>query len=179
VKTPRVILGAVLAIAALAGHAQSRPWHGQGGGGGHAWGGRAWGGGQRFAPQGGGRRYAPPAAYPGRGFGGYAPSPGYAPQAQPAYAPGGFPPPERGAWRAPEAWRGQEEFLRQGVRQGQLAPLGSVIQNIRRITPGRQLDSGLEYMGPRPVYRVRWMTANGRRVDYFVDAATGAILSGR
>jgi uncharacterized membrane protein YkoI len=64
------------------------------------------------------------------------------------------------------------------VRQGQLAPLGRVIDNIQHITPGRQLDSGLEYMGPRLVYRVRWMTARGRRVDYFVDAASGAIISG-
>ena len=32
--------------------------------------------------------------------------------------------------------------------------------------PGRQLDAGLEYHGGRPIYRVRWMTADGRRVDY-------------
>ncbi|HEY1414431.1 MAG TPA: PepSY domain-containing protein [Caulobacteraceae bacterium] len=76
-------------------------------------------------------------------------------------------------------WRNQEDFLRQGVRQGQLAPLGRVIENIRRVTPGRQLDAGLEYMGPRLVYRVRWMTAQGRRMDYYVDATTGAILPGR
>ncbi len=30
----------------------------------------------------------------------------------------------------------------------------------------------------RPIYRVRWMTHNGRRMDYLIDAATGAILSG-
>ena len=29
-----------------------------------------------------------------------------------------------------------------------------------------------------PIYRVRWMTRDGRRVDYLIDAATGAILSG-
>jgi uncharacterized membrane protein YkoI len=65
------------------------------------------------------------------------------------------------------------------VRQGQLAPLGRVIGAIRQRTPGRQLDAGLEYQGPRLVYRVRWMTESGRRVDYIVDAATGAIMSGR
>ena len=167
VKTLRVILGAVLAAAALAGHAQSR--HG-GGPPGRAWGGYAHG----YPQGGGGQRYGPPGAYPGRGYGGYPPQ-GYGPP--PGYGPGPYGPP--GAWRAPGAWRQQEEFLRQGVRQGQLAPLGSVIENIRRITPGRQLDAGLEYMGPRLVYRVRWMTANGRRQDYFVDATTGAILSNR
>ncbi|MGA2953733.1 MAG: PepSY domain-containing protein [Caulobacteraceae bacterium] len=177
-KTRRVILGAVLAAAALAGHVQSRPWRGQGGQPTHAWGGgqpaRAWGG-QRDAPQGGyGRGY--PQAYPGRGYGGYPPA-RYGPT--PGYAPNPYGPPTGGGWRQQGAWRQQEDFLRQGVRQGQIAPLGSVIQNLRRITPGRQLDSDLEYMGPRPVYRVRWMTANGRRVDYFVDATTGAILSGR
>jgi hypothetical protein len=76
-------------------------------------------------------------------------------------------------------WREQQDFLRQGVREGQLAPLGRVIGRIGQITPGRQLDSHLEYVGPRLVYRVRWITEQGRRVDYFVDAATGAIISER
>jgi len=121
-------------------------------------------GGQRFAPR--QPAFAPP---------GYAPReypPGYAP-GQPPYGSPYARPPVGGEWRE------QQEFLRQGVRGGQLAPLGGVIQNIRRMTPGRQLDAGLEYMGPRLVYRVRWMTARGRRLDYFVDAATGAIISGR
>jgi len=74
-------------------------------------------------------------------------------------------------------WREQQDEARQGVRQGQMAPLGQVIQGLRQRTPGRQLDVGIEYMGPRAVYRVRWMTVHGRRVDYIVDAATGAILS--
>ena len=47
-----------------------------------------------------------------------------------------------------------------------------------RARPGRQLDAGLEYRATSPIYRVRWMTRNGRRVDYMIDAATGAILSG-
>ncbi len=73
-------------------------------------------------------------------------------------------------------WRQQQDEARQGVRQRQLLPLASVIEEIRRKTPGRQLDAGLEYEGARAVYRVRWMTTDGRRVDYMIDAATGAIL---
>lgn len=109
--------------------------------------------------RGGGVSYPPQRFTPPRGYGPY-PSPGSAP------AFGG-------------QWRDQQEFLRQGVRQGQLAPLGRVIGSIRQRTPGRQLDAGLEYQGPRLVYRVRWITEQGRRVDYIIDAETGAIVSGR
>lgn len=96
--------------------------------------------------------------------------------------PRGYEPPAASARGVPAfggGWREQENFLRQGVREGQLAPLGRVIGRIGQITPGRQLDSHLEYVGPRLVYRVRWMTEQGRRIDYFVDAATGAIISER
>ncbi|MBV8592835.1 MAG: PepSY domain-containing protein [Caulobacteraceae bacterium] len=74
-------------------------------------------------------------------------------------------------------WREQQEEARSGVREGAFAPLGQVIRGIGHRSPGRQLDAGIEYWGARPVYRVRWMTNSGRRVDYIVDAATGAILS--
>jgi uncharacterized membrane protein YkoI len=75
-------------------------------------------------------------------------------------------------------WRQQQDEARQGVRQRRLMPLGSVIESLRRRTGGRQLDAGLEYAGDRAIYRVRWMTADGRRVDYMIDATTGSILSG-
>ena len=79
-----------------------------------------------------------------------------------------------GAW-----WADQQYLARSGVRQGQLTPLGRVIDQLERRTPGRQLDTSLDYRGDRPVYRVRWITHGGRRVDYLVDAATGAVLSER
>ena len=130
---------------------------------------------------GGGARGAPP-GYGPRGPG---PGPGYGP----GYGQRGYPPPgpvygapypgKRGPNSLGADWREQQDEARQGVRQGQFAPLGRVIQGIRARAPGRQLDAGIEYMGGRAVYRVRWMTAGGRRVDYIVDAATGAILSGR
>jgi uncharacterized membrane protein YkoI len=60
-----------------------------------------------------------------------------------------------------------------------MASLGWVIEGIRRQSPGRELDANVDYMDGRAVYRVRWLTARGRRMDYIVDAETGAILSGR
>jgi hypothetical protein len=75
-------------------------------------------------------------------------------------------------------WRLQQDEVRQGVRAHQLMPLGRVIEQVRAHTPGKQLDTGLEYEGQRPIYRVRWMTRDGRRIDYLIDAVTGAILSG-
>lgn len=75
-------------------------------------------------------------------------------------------------------WRQQQDEARQGVRQRRIVPLESVLGQIRAREPGRQLDAGLEYQGDRAIYRVRWMTADGRRVDYMIDAATGAILNG-
>ena len=59
-----------------------------------------------------------------------------------------------------------------------LASLAHIIEEIRDRTPGRQLDANLEQQGARQVYRVRWMTSDGRRINYIVDAVTGAILSG-
>jgi uncharacterized membrane protein YkoI len=75
-------------------------------------------------------------------------------------------------------WRLQQDEVRKGVRDHQLMPLGRVIERIRALTPGRQLDTGLENQDGRPIYRVRWMTKDGRRIDYLIDAVTGAILSG-
>jgi hypothetical protein len=74
-------------------------------------------------------------------------------------------------------WGAQQDEARAGVRQGRYAPLSRVIETIRRRTPGQQLDAGLEQAGGRAVYRVRWAAADGRRIDYIVDASTGAIIS--
>ena len=173
-KLARTLLATVcLAIAAAgAGQAQQRP-HGGGMGGSI---GRMMAGPRGYGPQPaygrGAQAYGRgPQGYPSQAYGGpprYGQRPpfgGYAPPFRPRAALGG--------------WREQQDVLRQGVRQGQLAPLGRVIGSIRQITPGRQLDSHIEYIGPRMVYRVQWVTSQGRRVDYIVDAASGAILNSR
>ncbi len=59
------------------------------------------------------------------------------------------------------------------------ASLGLVLDNIERRTPGRQLDSALDDFDGRQVYRVMWLTRQGRRLDYVVDAETGRILGVR
>ncbi|HUZ13919.1 MAG TPA: PepSY domain-containing protein [Caulobacteraceae bacterium] len=78
-------------------------------------------------------------------------------------------------------WAQQQDEVKRRVRRRQLVPMRVVIARIRRLNPGprsQQLDAGLEYRGSEPVYRVRWMTNDGRRIDYIVDAATGKVLSG-
>jgi uncharacterized membrane protein YkoI len=74
-------------------------------------------------------------------------------------------------------WREQQNEARQKVKEGRHVSLDRVIATIRARTPGRQLDTGLE-QGPdgRTVYRVRWAAANGRRIDFLVDAQSGAIV---
>lgn len=70
----------------------------------------------------------------------------------------------------------QQGQARKGVQEGNV-PLSQVIKTIERMTPGRQLNTGLETAADgRPVYRVRWAAADGRRIDYLVDARSGAIL---
>ena len=74
-------------------------------------------------------------------------------------------------------WRQQQDEARRAVREGRHVPLSQVIDAIRRQTPGRQLDAGIETeKSGLTVYRVRWAAAEGRRIDYIVDAQTGRIL---
>jgi hypothetical protein len=137
---------------------------------------------------GGGRVEAPrgsPGGYRGPAYGPSAPRPyGYPPPAPYAYPPAPYAPPP--AYRPPPGyvpnslgadWAQQQDQARRGVRRGALMPMGQILTMIRRSTPGRPLDAGIE-PGPdgRPAYRVRWAAKGGRRIDFIVDAATGAIL---
>lgn len=73
-------------------------------------------------------------------------------------------------------WRPQQDEARRGVSQGRMIPLESIAPRLNRRSPGRLLDAGIESRGGLPVYRVRWQAADGRRIDYLVDAATGMII---
>lgn len=190
--TLRALIGGIVAAAVMASAsgAQQRDHRGGFGGGGRGgFGGAAPRALFSGAPRGGGVApygpsrafgYPPPVAargYPARGYPAVAyPPPGYA-------APYGGPPGYIVGGRRPnslaEGWSQQQEEARAAVRHGRMAPLGQVIEGIEHRTPGRQLDTGIEYQGGRAIYRVRWMTRHGRRVDFLVDAATGAILGER
>ncbi len=85
-------------------------------------------------------------------------------------------PPGRGGNSLGDGWQPREEDAREGVRGGRLVPLESVIRSIARSTPGQLLDAGLETRGGRAIYRVRWQTPDGRRIDYIVDAQSGQII---
>jgi hypothetical protein len=79
----------------------------------------------------------------------------------------------------PPGWRGgaEQDEARRAVREGRQISLGQALDAIRRRTPGRQLDAGMQPgPGGRMVYRVRWAAADGRRIDYLVDAQTGQII---
>lgn len=73
-------------------------------------------------------------------------------------------------------WGPQQDRAREGVRHGGQVSLSRVIAIINQRMPGRVLDAGLESRGGRQVYRVRWLTQDGRRLDFLVDAATGVIV---
>jgi uncharacterized membrane protein YkoI len=73
-------------------------------------------------------------------------------------------------------WGAQQDQVRACVAQARCVPAVEVIVKIRRTTPGRPLDVGLEPEGGREVYRIRWAASDGRRIDYIADAKTGAIL---
>ncbi len=101
------------------------------------------------------------------------------PPAQGPLPIGPWAPPPPAPVMAPGPWRGGQDAVRTGVRGGRLAPLGYVIDSLQRRAPGRQLDTAVEFEDGRPVYRVRWLTNQGRRIDYIVDAATGRYIGER
>jgi hypothetical protein len=72
-------------------------------------------------------------------------------------------------------WGAQQDQVRACVRAGQCVSLAQVIAEISRSTPGRSLDAGFEQADGRMAYRVRW-AAKDRRIDFIVDAKTGAII---
>jgi uncharacterized membrane protein YkoI len=93
-------------------------------------------------------------------------------------AANGFAQPPAGPNSLGQDWRPQQNEVRQGVDGGRLVPLAQVITQLSQRMGGRLLDSGLEYQAGKPIYRIRWMTRDGRRVDLLVDATTGGIVSG-
>jgi len=65
---------------------------------------------------------------------------------------------------------------RDAMRSGDVLPALRVIRQVRQLYPGADvLDAELEG-GQPPLYIIKILTRDGRRVDVIVDARTGAIL---
>ncbi len=129
-------------------------------------------------------RAPPHAAYPGAyppPRSAYPPSPYGPPPGAPMYAgrpyPSPYPPPAAYGAGFSGGWRAQQDEVRRAVRDGRHVPLSQAIAAVRQRSPGHMLDAGME-PGPegRALYRLRWATNDGRRIDYLVDAATGAVV---
>ena len=73
--------------------------------------------------------------------------------------------------------REQQDEARRGVKTEGRLSLAQVIEIIKRQQPGHSLDAGLESKNGQTVYRVRWAATSGHRLDYLVDAKSGAIVS--
>lgn len=65
-------------------------------------------------------------------------------------------------------------------RPDRLLPLEAVLGNIARQIPGHHLDvEGPFERGGRWMYRIKWLTPDGRVLIIFADAQTGQILETR
>ena len=79
--------------------------------------------------------------------------------------------------RRPQGGFGYEQPAGSGrgaQRGGQTISMEQAVSIVSRRAPGRLLDASP--MGAN--YRIVWLTNDGRRIDFIVDAETGQILSG-
>lgn len=92
-----------------------------------------------------------------------------------------------GTAEARPAWRNSQmgesfDANRPGeiVRERQRLPLREVVRSIKSRQGGQFIDAEI-VSGPRggEAYVIKWVTDDGRRIDYLVDAETGSILDRR
>jgi uncharacterized membrane protein YkoI len=69
---------------------------------------------------------------------------------------------------------------RDRAQPDRLLPLEAILGNIARQIPGHHLDvDGPFERGGRWIYRIKWLTPDGRVLIIFADAQTGQILETR
>jgi len=71
------------------------------------------------------------------------------------------------------------DTARDAVREGRQIPLRDIARRIKAQVPGEMLDAELVSEDGRGVYHIKWITPDGRRIDFTVDASSGTILSQR
>lgn len=79
-----------------------------------------------------------------------------------------------------QGWGRDHDRARDGVRAGQLLPLEVVLSNVAARFPGHHLavDGPFRRDG-RWIYRIKWLTPDGRVLIVFADAETGQVLDVR
>ncbi len=79
----------------------------------------------------------------------------------------------------PSAWSSDSrdhERARAAVEAGQVLPLPTLLERLRRTHPGQVLELELERDDGRWTYEVKLLQANGQLLKLEVDAATGQVL---
>lgn len=77
-------------------------------------------------------------------------------------------------------WRGRGRFDPRNGGQQQLAPLEVVLGNVAALFPGHHLavDGPFQRDGLL-IYRIKWLTPDGRVLIVFADAVTGRVIGHR
>ena len=79
----------------------------------------------------------------------------------------------------PSAWGSDSrdhERARAAVEAGQVLPLPTLLERLRRTHPGQVLELELEREDGRWIYEVKLLQANGQLLKLDVDAATAQVL---
>lgn len=79
----------------------------------------------------------------------------------------------------PFAWASESrdhEKARTAVEAGQVLPLPTLLERLRRTHPGQVLELELERDAGRWIYEVKLLQANGQLLKLEVDAATAQVL---
>lgn len=77
------------------------------------------------------------------------------------------------------AWAGDErdhERARSAVQAGEVLPLPTLLEKLRRTHPGQVLELELERDDGRWIYEVKLLQANGQLLKLELDAGTGQVL---
>ena len=84
--------------------------------------------------------------------------------------------------QAQQGWMNQFSpgQARDSRNQGRTVPLSQIFNNLKQQYGGYQLSADLYDKGNgKSVYEIDWMTGDGRKMHFVVDAQSGAILDRR
>lgn len=81
------------------------------------------------------------------------------------------------AWSPAQAGgKGDHERARTAVQAGEVLPLASVLERLKRTHPGQVLEVELEWEGGRWVYEIKLLRADGQLSKLELDARTAQVI---